>query len=259
MDLKGLLNGVKRLLLVLLAADALLLAALGALRWQGLLLLPDEAAPEQWEVFGVDVSAYQGEVDWVRLAEQGVDFTFIKATEGSGLQDRWFAANWAGAASAGIRAGAYHFFSYDSPGLTQAENFIRTVPAHPDMLPPVVDLEFYGSYLKQPLERGQVRAILDPLLTALEGHYGVKPILYVTYRSYYRYLAGGEYGAYPIWCSSPIIFPLTPGWQFWQYSHSARLEGYSGSEERIDLNVFQGSKAEFDAFGRPVSHEKAEQ
>ena len=119
MDLKGLLNGVKRLLLVLLAADALLLAALGALRWQGLLLLPDEAAPEQWEVFGVDVSAYQGEVDWVRLAEQGVDFTFIKATEGSGLQDRWFAANWAGAASAGIRAGAYHFFSYDSPGLTQ--------------------------------------------------------------------------------------------------------------------------------------------
>ena len=51
-----------------------------------------------------------------------------------------------------------------------------------------------------------MRAILDPLLERLEEHYGVKPILYVTYRSYYRYLAGG-YGDYPIWCSSPTIFP----------------------------------------------------
>lgn len=239
---------MKRLLLGLIAADAFLLALLGLLRWRGLLLLPHEAGPEQWEVFGVDVSAYQGEVDWELLARQGVDFAFIKATEGSGLQDRQFSGNWAGAAAAGVRAGAYHFFSYDSPGRTQAENFIGLVPAAPGMLPPVVDIEFYGRYLKEPPEREQVRAILNPLLAALEEHYGMKPILYVTYRSYYRYLAGGDYEAYPVWCSSPMIFPLVPGWQFWQYSHSARLQGYCGSEACIDLNIFRGSRAEFDAF-----------
>ena len=73
----------------------------------------------------------------------------------------------------------------------------------------------------------------------------------MTYRSYYRYIAGGGYGDYPIWCSSPIIFPLVPGWDFWQYSHSARLEGYDGAQDRIDLNIFRGSRAEFEQLGRP--------
>ena len=89
----------------------------------------------------------------------------------------------------------------------------------------------------------------QPLLERLEAHYGVKPILYVTYRSYYRYIAGGGYGDYPIWCSSPTVFPLVPGWDFWQYSHSAELEGYYGTQRRIDLNIFRGSQAEFERFG----------
>ena len=108
-----------------------------------------------------------------------------------------------------------------------------------------------GIVLEEPPEKAHVKAILDPLLERLEEHYGVKPILYVTYRSYYRYIAGGGYGDYPIWCSSPTIFPLVPGWDFWQYSHSARLEGYDGAQDRIDLNIFRGSRAEFEQLGRP--------
>ena len=148
-----------------------------------------------------------------------------------------------------MRAGAYHFLSYDSPGETQADNFIAAVPVTEGALPPVVDIEFYGEYLDTPPEKERVRAILDPLLERLEAHYGVKPILYVTYRSYYRYIAGGGYGDYPIWCSSPTVFPLVPGWDFWQYSHSAELEGYYGTQRRIDLNIFRGSRAEFERFG----------
>ena len=71
--MKGILRGAARLLLAVLVVDAVLLAVLGLLRWRGLLLLPKEAAPDQWEVFGVDVSAYQGVVDWPVLAGQGVD------------------------------------------------------------------------------------------------------------------------------------------------------------------------------------------
>ena len=67
--------------------------------------------------------------------------------------------------------------------------------------------------------------------------------------SYYNYLAGGKYDSYPVWCSSPTLFPLLPQWDFWQYSHSARLEGYHGAQPLIDLNVFRGSKAQFEAFG----------
>ena len=103
--MKKLLRVLGRLFLALLFLAAAALVTLGLLRWRGLILLPDEADPGGWEVFGVDVSSYQGEVDWPVLAEQGVDFAFIKATEGSLLQDRRFAANWAGAAAAGVRAG----------------------------------------------------------------------------------------------------------------------------------------------------------
>ena len=251
MLLRTVLRVLGRLLLALLCLAAAALAALWLLRWRGLILLSHEANPEQWEVFGVDVSAYQGNVDWAVLAEQGVDFAFLKATEGSLLQDRQFAANWAGAAEAGVRAGAYHFLSYDSPGDTQADNFIAVVPVTEGALPPVVDIEFYGEYLEEPPEKEHVRSILDPLLERLEEHYGVKPILYVTYRSYYRYIAGGGYGDYPIWCSSPTIFPLVAGWDFWQYSHSARLPGYDGDQDRIDLNIFRGSRADFARFGLP--------
>lgn len=251
MSLKRILKCLCRIILVLLCLAAAVLLAVGVLRWRGYILFSHETDPEMWEVFGVDVSAYQGVVDWSMLADQGVDFAFVKATEGSALQDRQFSANWAGAAEAGVRTGAYHFLSYDSPGQTQADNFISLVPATEGALPPVVDIEFYGKYLEQPPGRKQVQSILDPLLERLEEYYGVKPILYVTYRSYYLYLAGGKYSAYPIWCSSPTVFPLVPGWDFWQYSHSARLEGYYGSQSRIDLNIFRGSREEFDAFGQP--------
>ena len=166
--MKKLLRVLGRLFLALLFLAAAALVTLGLLRWRGLILLPDEADPDEWEVFGVDVSSYQGEVDWPVLAEQGVDFAFIKATEGSLLQDRRFAANWAGAAAAGVRAGAYHFLSYDSPGETQADNFIAAVPVTEGALPPVVDIEFYGEYLDTPPEKERVRAILDPLLERLE-------------------------------------------------------------------------------------------
>ena len=229
-------------MLLILAAAALL--GFFLLRWRGLILYSHESDPEQWEVFGVDLSSYQGTVDWTALANQGVDFAFIKATEGSLLQDTRFSANWTGAAEAGIRAGAYHFLSYDSPGETQADNFISALPVTQGALPPVVDIEFYGEYLEHPPDKARVQSILDPLLEKLEAHYGVKPILYVTYRSYDLYLKEG-YEDYLFWFSSPALMPFWRPWTFWQYSHSARLEGYTGGEERIDLNVFRGSREEF--------------
>ena len=249
--LRKLCRLVLRLLLVVILLAALAAGSVALLRWQGHILMSHESDPEEWEVFGVDVSTYQGKVDWEELAAQGVDFAFIKATEGSSLQDVRFAENWAGAQAAGIRPGAYHFFSYDTPGQQQAENFIRTVPVTAGALPPVVDIEFYGSYLEEPADRETARAILDPLLDALEEHYGVKPILYATYRSYQLYLSGGAYDDYPLWMSSPGVSPLLWDWGFWQYSHSGHLEGYDGHQQWIDFDIFRGSKADFDAFGLP--------
>lgn len=179
-----------------------------------------------------------------------MDFAFIKATEGSLLQDRRFAANWAGSAAAGVRAGAYHFLSYDSPGETQADNFIAAVPVTGGALPPVVDIEFYGEYLDTPPEKERVRAILDPLLERLEAHYGVKPILYVTYRSYYRYIAGGRLrGLSPSGAPAPRCSRWCPDGTSGSTPTPPSWRGYYGTQRRIDLNIFRGSQAEFERFG----------
>lgn len=233
------------LLLVTLAAAL----SIAFLRGWGLLLRPHEADPAAWEMWGVDVSSYQGVVDWTKLAEQGVDFAFIKATEGSSLRDSCYETNWSEAEQAGVLRGAYHFFSYDSAGEDQADNFIRTVPRTEGALPPVVDIEFYGSYLDEPLAAEEVRPILDALLERLEAHYGQRPILYATERSYRLYIRG-RYEAYPLWVSMPVLAPIWRPWTFWQYSHSGYLSGYSGVEEKIDFNVFRGTAEELRQFCR---------
>ena len=98
---------------------------------------------KDYPVRGVDVSHYQGEIDWGTLADQKIQFAYLKATEGSSYLDPYFLENWKGAKEAGLKYGAYHFFSYDGSGSQQAEHYIASVPMG-GALPPVIDLKFYG-------------------------------------------------------------------------------------------------------------------
>ena len=214
----------------------------------GGVLRPNAVFAARYPVHGVDVSAYQGNIDWTVLSE-GLDFAFIKATEGSGAADAHFAANFAGAAEAGLLAGAYHFFSFESPGETQAENFIRTAGSLSGRLPPVVDVELYGRFKKEPPALEDVRAKLCPLLTALEARYGTKPILYATGAAWSMYLKDA-YAGYPLWIREVYLIPGMP-FLFWQYSDRGRLEGYDGPEKYIDLNVFFGSTEALAALALP--------
>ena len=207
---------------------------------------------KQFPVRGIDVSHYQGDIDWNVLSDQNVDFVFIKATEGSSHVDKRFAFNWDNANKTKLVVGAYHFFSFESSGKTQAENFIRTVPNISDTLPPVIDIEFYGSFAENPPELDKTRAEIDMFLSTLESHYGKKPILYVTHKTYNMYIKG-YYKDNPIWIRNVYARPSLSDsrkWTFWQYSDHGRLEGYEGKEKFIDLNVFNGTMDEFLAFVR---------
>ena len=199
-----------------------------------------------YDTVGIDVSRYQGEIDWQEFASQNISFAFIKATEGSNHVDKCFADNWQNIADTEIYASPYHFLSYDSSGITQAENFISTVGKHSGMLPPVVDVEFYGDYYKNPPSAEKVQVILNDFLYELERFYGVKPIIYTTYKTYSLYIKD-KYDAYPLWIRNIYFNPLFLGvsdWQFWQYSDSGILSGHQG--QAIDLNVFRGKKAELE-------------
>lgn len=199
---------------------------------------------------GVDVSHYQGEIDWEQLKKQGVDFAFIKATEGSSHLDETFEANWQAAEEAELYAGAYHFFSFDSEGRTQAEWYIQNVGNLSGRLVPVVDVEYYADKEANPPEKEQVVWQLKDLLRILEETYQKKPILYTTYKVYHRYIEH-EFDEYPLWIRNVYYSPnldMNGKWQFWQYMDTAVLEGYKGTETYIDLNVFIGTEEELKAY-----------
>lgn len=239
------------ILLICVLGLALLCVSVFFLVWNGIIPL-NATADDKYPVRGVDVSHYQGEIDWSVLAGEDIDFAFLKATEGSSYVDETYEYNCTEAKKAGLCVGAYHFFSFDSSAKTQAENFISTVEPFEGMLPPVVDFEFYGDKEKNPPDREKVCQSLCELLDMLEEHYGMKPVIYATEISYDLYLSG-DYGEYDIWIRNVITRPkMSDGreWTFWQYTNRGLLDGYSGEERFIDINVFSGTKEEFESYPR---------
>ena len=190
---------------------------------------------------GVDVSCYQGEIDWHTLSE-GLDFAFIKATEGSAHQDEMFSRNWEDSHKTGLFVGAYHFFSYDSPGASQAENFIATVGDQLPMLPPVIDVELYDGYMDSPKAADEVIPELEDMISALEEKYGAKPIIYCSSGTIKLY--GKAFADCPVWIRSVYYPPFGVEWSFWQYCDTEKRQGYKGEEPCIDMNVFKGSRSD---------------
>lgn len=202
--------------------------------------------PQHHLVHGVDVSRWQGAIDWERLRAQGANFAFIKATDGGDHIDPMFRKNWNGAAAAGIKRGAYHFFYWCRTGKEQAEWFIRNVPREAGALPPVIDVEWnHQSRCRQKLAPQTVRDKMQAFMDRLERHYGQRPIIYAT-PDFYDANLKGHFKDYPFWLRSVAAHPSKryPGrdWVFWQYSGTGLSKGVTGE---IDLNVFAGNEAEW--------------
>jgi Lyzozyme M1 (1,4-beta-N-acetylmuramidase) len=203
-------------------------------------------APHRLPVHGVDVSRWQGNINWTDLRLHGANFVYIKATDGVDHLDPMFHKNWREAREAGMKHGAYHFFYWCSPAADQANWFIRNVPREPGALPPVLDVEWnHLSQCKKRPSRQQVIEKMRVFLTKLEKHYGQRPIIY-TAPDFYRDNLQGEFLDYPFWLRSVAAHPsqVYPGrkWVFWQYSGSGLSGGVSG---KIDLNVFNGNERDW--------------
>jgi Lyzozyme M1 (1,4-beta-N-acetylmuramidase) len=199
-----------------------------------------------YQIRGVDVSSYQGTINWETLAGQDIAFAYIKATEGSSHVDSKFSSNWTNAQTTDLRIGAYHFMSFESSGEAQAANFTSTVTSVHNMLPPVIDVEYYGNYNAVTVNQTSVDAILEPLIKSLKAKYGMDPVIYTTPSIYKRFIK--NHYDNDIWIAdSSFSQPLSGGreWTFCQYSYSGIMKGYSGGVKHIDLDVWNGSKLSF--------------
>ncbi len=194
-------------------------------------------------VHGVDVSHYQGKIDWEKLGGtlyrgDSIRFAIIKATEGSDVLDETFLRNYQGARKQGLICGAYHFFSPTSSAEKQADFFIQHVQLAPNDLPPVLDVEKRGDYSPENL-----CAEVKTWLQRVEHHYGVKPIIYASYKFRQKYLADPALERYPYWIAHYYVDTLAyqGKWAFWQHTDVGTLEGIKG---KVDMNVFNGGLEE---------------
>lgn len=162
----------------------------------------------------------------------GIQFAYIKATEGGDFVDARFEENWARAADAGLRRGAYHFFTLCRAGRVQAHNFLRVAPPDPDALSPAVDLELAGNCSDRP-PRDVVYRELDEFLELVEAKWDRETVLYVGKDWLTAYPLGDN--ERPLWLRRFLLRPAEP-WFIWQLHGYAHVEGIEGG---VDLNVMR--------------------
>ncbi len=186
------------------------------------------------ERLGIDVSHHQGQIDWGTVSTGGIEFAYVKATEGGDHTDTRFAENWRGARAAGIERGAYHFFTLCTPGAAQGRHFLSVAPPESGTLPPAVDLELAGNCGDRP-DRDAVMRDLDAFLSAVEDAWGRRVVLYLGADFEERYRVRDELDR-PLWLRRLLRRPSDPRWVVWQLWGLSRLDGVRG---RVDLNVMR--------------------
>ncbi len=201
--------------------------------------------PSGYQVHGIDISHYQGKIDWKKLAKyQSPDypllFVFIKATEGGSLCDKAFQKNFKSARQHGFIRGAYHYFNPETSAAKQAKLFIHWVKLDGKDLPPVLDVEKIGGQSKESL----VKAV-KIWLNMVEAYYGVKPIIYTSYKFKTKYLSDSLFNAYPYWIAHYYVDSVEykGQWKFWQHTDVGSIPGV---EENVDLNIFNGTLTELE-------------
>lgn len=208
-------------------------------RWRA--LFGDPNYPAGYEIHGIDISHYQGEIDWDLLRGGMIEgcplrFIMIKSTEGSTRLDDRFADNFQQAREYGYIRGAYHFWSNKSSARAQAYHFLKNVHLEEGDLPPVLDVEH------KPADTS-VEDFQRDILTWLhivEDRYHVKPIIYTYYKFKEKYLNAPVFDDYPYWIAHYYVpkIEYKGAWKFWQHTDAGRLPGIKGP---VDFNVYNGS------------------
>ena len=190
---------------------------------------------------GIDVSHYQGTIDWKQVAQyENIQFVYIKATQGTKFTDRQYSYNIRQARQNGLKVGSYHFFSHQTPARKQFEHFQEVAKKAEQDLIPMVDVEVALSSLER--QRMSLSAFQDSLqlfMDLCKNYYGEYPMIYATNRSYNElcgerflnyHLYIGRYGS-----NEPVICHTSKKHTIWQYSEKGNLKGIP---QPVDLSRF---------------------
>lgn len=178
-----------------------------------------------YPVQGLAVSEASGAVEWPRLAAQGADFAYLRATDGAAGRDRRFAENWRESGAAGVRRGAWHRFALCTPAREQAGNFIATVPREPMALPPAVEVAGDDGCAAPP-DRKALLAELERFARMVEAH-AERPVVLKLSKSIEARYRISEAIDRPLWLESRFVPPDYGAhpWLMWQANRALNVEG----------------------------------
>ncbi|MBS1651206.1 MAG: T9SS type A sorting domain-containing protein [Bacteroidetes bacterium] len=202
-------------------------------------------------IMGLDVSDYQGTINWTQVKATGITFAWAKATEGVTVNDAQYLNNASNGVSAGVYMGAYHFARPENnTASNEANHFLSIAASHITSceLPPALDLEDppSGTALTSYFTASQLSTWVTTWCNAVYVATGIKPVVYTsgsiagylnnTVTSYGLWMADPD-GSYT---APPASTGVWPSWNFKQYSWTGTVNGISGSSN-VDLDVYNGT------------------
>jgi len=208
---------------------------------------------------GIDVSHWQGDVNWTQVGNAGIAFAFVKGTEGVGWTDSLFVENMTNGPDSGVVRGVYHFArpDLDNTGREEAEYFLSVAGDYlkSGYLRPVLDLEVRGS-----LGQTALSAWVLEWMQTVENQSGVAPLIYTNLNYVNNYLTNAVtdndlwIAYWTIGCDPTVTYTIPPtgkwsDWAFWQYC-VAPAGTVPGITTPIDLDIFNGIEdglTEYDA------------
>jgi GH25 family lysozyme M1 (1,4-beta-N-acetylmuramidase) len=204
--------------------------------------LPAGARADDWFPPGIDVSHWDGVINWDAVAGAGIVFAFAKATEGTTFHDSRFDFNYAEMARVGILRGAYHFGRPGTNAVAQADFFVNSVNPNLGDLFMCLDLETTDG--RSP---SQVWSWTQEFVAEVLNLTGFAPFIY-TSRSFWISGVGNPRDnlGCPLWVAHwnvdwPSIPDAWPDWTCWQYTSNGSVPGISG---RVDLDTFNGQTSD---------------
>lgn len=226
---------------------------LGALSILGLFLYKSSGFKENLfissssYIFGIDVSAYQGNINWseVRSSHHPIEFVFIRASMGKDGIDDEFNVNWEACKQQEFLRGAYHYYRPNENSSDQFNNFKNHVTLVSGDLPPVLDIEKESQFGNDNLVKG-----VQNWLDLAEAHYNMKPILYTGLDFYNQNLKGKISTDYPLWIAAYSGKKRVKhlNWTFHQFTENVKVKGIKNT---VDGNDFRGSITELQALKKP--------
>ncbi|RWR06441.1 glycoside hydrolase [Sinirhodobacter populi] len=210
-----------------------------------------DTRPHQWKdispsmlpIHGIDAARYQGKINWFAAREGGVNFAWLKATEGGNYVDPGYALNAPLARAAGVPVGAYHFYYFCRTPREQANWYIKNVPRVRGDLPPVLDIEWnhQSKSCRRFPDPATTRAEIMEYVSIVEAYYRTRAVIYTT-PDFYAENDLGRLRGVEFWLRSTAGHPSEryPGerWSFWQWTGTGVVQGVGGIS---DINAFAGS------------------